>query len=259
MKKLFSIAGSVAFPALLLAAGSAVPVASGQPAKEDWAKTFAVDKKDFVSSGSSRYFRLEPGYELKLEGREGLSKVILIVTVLGETRVVDGVETRVVEERESKGGTLVEVSRNYFALNTADKGIYYFGEAVDIYENGKVTSHEGAWESGRDGARFGLLVPGAPRPGMRFYQEVAPGVAMDRAEVVSITESIRSPAGEFRGCLKTEETTPLEPGAKEYKVYAPGIGLVGDASLVLVSCGFAKKQPGRRMGGYLATSMSSSS
>ncbi len=157
--------------------------------------------------------------------------------MLDETRLVDGVETRVVEERESKGGQLVEISRNFFAFNTADRGVYYFGEEVDIYKNGKVVRHEGAWESGKNGARFGLMVPGQPEVGARFYQEVAPGVAMDRAEIVALDASIRTPAGEFKGCLKFVETTPLEPFARESKIYAPGVGLVKDGSLLLVEYG----------------------
>jgi len=195
-------------------------------AKKVWAESFEVDKRDFVSTGANRYFILEPGYQLKLEGREGLRKVTLFVTVLDETRIIDGVETRVVEEREFKGGRLVEVSRNFFALNSADNGVYYFGEEVDIYKNGKIKGHEGAWESGKDGAKFGLMVPGRPIVGACYYQEIAPGIAMDRAEIVSVTESLKTPAGEYRNCLKTEETTPLEPREKEYKIYAPGLGLV---------------------------------
>ncbi|MGZ5469750.1 MAG: hypothetical protein ACXWG5_11410, partial [Candidatus Aminicenantales bacterium] len=90
-------------------------MASGQTlAQKGWVDTFAVDKKDFVSAGSNTFFRLEPGFRLKLEGREGLRRVTLVITVLEETRLVDGVETRVVEERESKGGRLAEVSRNFF-------------------------------------------------------------------------------------------------------------------------------------------------
>lgn len=205
--------------------------------KKAWVETFDVDKKDFVSTGANRYFILEPGYQLKLEGREGLRKVTLFVTVLDETRVIDGVETRVVEEREFKGGKLVEISRNFFALNSADNGVYYFGEEVDIYKNGKIKGHEGAWESGKDGAKFGLMVPETPIVGACYYQEIAPEAAMDRAEIVSITESLKTPAGEYHNCLKIEETTPLEPREKEYKIYAPGIGLVQDGPLRLVQYG----------------------
>ncbi|MGZ5498220.1 MAG: hypothetical protein ACXWHI_05840 [Candidatus Aminicenantales bacterium] len=222
-------------------------MASGQtPAQKGWVDAFAVDKKDFVSAGSNTFFRLEPGYRLKLEGREGLRRVTLVITVLEETRLVDGVETRAVEERESKGGRLAEVSQNFFAFNTADQGVYYFGEEVDIYRDGKVVGHEGAWESGKDGARFGLMIPGRPEIQARFYQEIAPGVAMDRAKIVSLDASLKTPAGEFKGCLRVAETSPLERGAKEYKLYAPGIGLVKDASLRLVEHGRAEESGPRK-------------
>jgi hypothetical protein len=226
---------------ILTAAGAGLTAAVQDAAKAGWADAFAVDKKGFVSAGSNAYFRLEPGYRLKLEGREGLSRVTLLITVLEETKLVDGVETRIVEERESKNGKLAEVSRNYFAFNSADRGVYYFGEEVDVYKNGQVVSHEGAWESGKNGARFGLMIPGEVELRARYYQEVAPGVAMDRAEIASLHETLKTPAGEFKDCLKVVETTPLEKGAKEYKLYAPGVGLIKDASLLLVEYGFLKK------------------
>jgi hypothetical protein len=217
--------------------GGGLPGLSGQaPAANGWVDTFAVEKRDFVSSGSNAYFRLEPGYRLKLEGSEGLSHVTLVVTVLDGTRLVDGVETRIVEERESKGGRLVEVSRNFFAFNSADRGVYYFGEEVDIYKDGRIVGHEGAWESGKAGARFGLMMPGQPVVGARFYQEIAPGLAMDRAEIVALDTVLKTPAGTFKGCLKVAETTPLE-GGREYKIYAPGVGIIKDGSLVLVESG----------------------
>lgn len=223
-----------ALPAILTAAIAVGLAASAQaPSQTGWIDTFAVDKKDFVSVGSNDYFRLEPGYVLALEK----GKIRLAITVLDETKLVDGVETRVVEERESRGGRLLEISRNYFAFNTTDRGVYYFGEEVDIYKNGQVVAHEGAWESGKNGARFGLMIPGRPVVGARFYQEIAPGVAMDRAEVASLDASIKTPAGAFKGCLKFIETTPLEPLARESKIYAPGIGLVKDGSLLLVEHG----------------------
>lgn len=229
------------------AAGAAVGSGRG-PSPQGWIDRFEVDKKDFVSVGANDYVRLEPGYVLVLEnGRERL-----VISVLEETRLIDGVETRVVEERETKGGELVEISRNFFALNTADRGVYYFGEEVDIYKKGRVVGHEGAWRSGEKGARFGLMVPGRPEKGGRFYQEIAPGVAMDRARVVSIDASIRTPAGEFKGCLEFVETTPLEPLARDTKVYAPGIGLVRDGSLRLVEHG-RKEDRGRSPSGSSRT------
>jgi hypothetical protein len=70
---------------------------------------------------------------------------------------------------------------------------------------------------------------------MKFYNEQAKGVAMDRAEVVSVTDTLTTPAGSFDRCVKTRETTPLEKFAREYKLYAPGVGLIKDGDMVLVS------------------------
>jgi hypothetical protein len=43
---------------------------------------------------------------------------------------------------------------------------------------------------------------------------------------------VQTPAGKFQKCLKTVETTPLEPG-QGFKWYASGIGLIQDGVLKL--------------------------
>jgi len=198
-------------------------------AQPSWRTSFAVDKADLADHGRSPYFILEPGYRLYLEN----GPVRLVLTVLDETRVVDGVKTRVVEERETKGGHVVEVSRNFFAISKRTGDVYYFGEDVDMYKNGRITGHEGAWLSGINGARFGLILPGKPRVGDRYQQEMAPRVAMDRAEVVTVTETYQTPAGTFKNCLRTRETSGLEAGSED-KLWAPRVGLIKDGDLVLI-------------------------
>ena len=190
--------------------------------EEGWQQSFNLDKSTLKNVGENPFFVLKPGYRLTLNGTEDGKKVDLMITVLNETKLVDGVETRIVEERERQNGALVEISRNYYAIDPATKDVYYFGEAVDIYKDGKVVGHKGAWQSGQNGAHFGLMMPGKPQPEQKYYQEMAPGVALDRAEVASLSKSVDTPAGHFTNCLKVEETTPLEPGLIEYKVYAPG-------------------------------------
>jgi len=212
-----------------LVAATAVLLAAEAPQKADFRSTFSVDKTKLSSTGKGTYFILDPGYTLHFQA----GKDTLIITVLEETRIVEGVTTRVVEERETEGGKLAEVSRNYFAVDTATGDVYYFGEDVDMYKNGKVTSHEGAWLSGVNGAKFGLLVPGAPKVGDRYYQESAPKVAMDRAEVLSVGAEVKVPAGVFKNCLHTKETSAIESGSED-KFYAPGVGLIKDADFALV-------------------------
>ena len=202
----------------------------GQSLGEEWTKTFRVNKSVLVTSGPNKYFPLTPGKVLEFHGGD----TVLFVTVTHDTEKVDGVLTRVVEERELEHGKLIEVSRNFFAIDSKTKDVYYFGEDVDMYRNGRIINHEGAWRSGLKGAKFGLFMPGTPRRGFGYYQEIAPGVAMDRAKVVSTQLKVETPAGNYENCLKTEETTPLEPQAKEFKYFAPGVGLVQDADLKLV-------------------------
>ena len=213
------------------------PAASGT--KGAFTDTFDVDKSELSSTGTNRFFVLVPGHTLVLEGIRGGKKGVLVITVLNETKVVDGVETRVVEEKESEDGQVIEISRNFFAISRKTADVFYFGEEVDIYKKGKIVSHDGAWLAGVAGARFGLAMPGSPLLGARYHHEVAPKVAMDRAEILSLSETIDTPAGKLEKCLKTEETTPIEKG-KENKFYAPGIGVVFDGELKLVKHGFVK-------------------
>ena len=206
--------------------------AAQQAARDSWTSDFNVDTADLTTSGRNPYFVLEPGYRLILEG----GKERLVVTVLDETQRIDGVDTRVVEERETESGKLTEVSRNYYAISRRTNSVFYFGEDVDIFRNGTVSAHEGSWASGTGGARFGLMMPGEQLLKGRYYQELAPGVAMDRAEIDSVSESVRTPAGVFQRVLKVAESTPLEI-VHEFKFYAKDIGLVQDGSARLVKYG----------------------
>ena len=218
---------------IILSAMLAVPARSlaGDPGFTD---SFMLDKCVFESRGRNPYFVLEPGFQLLFEGIEGKAFVRLQITVLNETKTIAGVRTRVIEELETHDSQLVEISRNYFAICQQNGSVFYFGEDVDIYENGAVVSHASSWRAGVAGARAGLFMPGLSLLGARYYQEVAPGVAQDRAEILSLTEVVVTPAQTFENCLKTVETTPLEPAAKELKLYAPGIGLIQDGTLKLV-------------------------
>jgi hypothetical protein len=202
---------------------------------ERWMSSFNLEKCDFVPTGENKYFILKPGYQVTLEGEEDGEELKLVMTVLNETKIVNGIETRVIEEKETEGGNLVEISRNYFALCKPANNAIYFGEDVDIYENGEKVSQEGAWLAGQNGSRAGMIMPGKVEVGLKYYQEIAPGVAEDRAKIVSLNGSKVTPAGTFDQVLKTEETNPLKPEEKEFKFYAPGIGLIQEEAIKLVN------------------------
>lgn len=202
-----------------------------------WTDKFDLAACAWSSTGRNDFFVLEPGYQQVLENRDGKDSTRLEITVLDQTRKVGNVETRVVEEKESNNGELVEISRNFFAICGPTNDVFYFGEDVNIFKDGKVYSHEGAWVAEQAGAKAGLFMPARPLLGARFYQEIAPKVAMDRVEIVSDGESLKTPGGEFHDCIKAEETTPLEPGITEYKIHAKGIGIVQDGDLFLTKYG----------------------
>lgn len=209
-------------------------VATSSAQQDGFTTEFRIEERDLETTGRNPYFILEPGYRATLSGDEDGDAIAVIISVLEETEVVDGVVTRVVEEREFKNDVITEISRNFFAICGETNDVFYFGEDVDNYDDeGNLEDHEGAWRAGVDGAMPGLIMPGTIALGSKYFQEVAPEIAMDRAEHVSITETVSTPAGIFGDCLRTEETTPLEPDEVSYKLYAPGVGMVGDDELTL--------------------------
>jgi hypothetical protein len=119
----------------------------------------------------------------------------LTITVLPEGKRIGSLETRAVEKRETENGGLVEVSRNYFAICAPTNSVFYFGEDVDTYKRSKVVGHPGSWRTGLNGARFGLMRQGTIRVGKKYFQEVTPGIAMDRAEIIGAQEAIKTPRG----------------------------------------------------------------
>ncbi|MEE8526788.1 MAG: hypothetical protein V3T72_22875 [Thermoanaerobaculia bacterium] len=193
---------------------------------------------NWCTAGSNHYFPLWPGYALVLEGEEEddgeLVEISSTATVLHETEIVDGVLTRVFEERELEDGELVEVSRNFVAICRETGDLWYFGEDVDDYEDGAIVGHEGAWRAGVDGAQPGILMPGSPMLGARYFEEMAPGVALDQAEIVGMGEEVTVPFGTFTETLETQGTNPLDPGGGDEKFYARGVGNIVDESLQLI-------------------------
>jgi hypothetical protein len=204
---------------------------------QEWKNSFNLEDCNLTPNGSNSYFILEPGYQLVLEGQEDGAQIQLKISVLNETKIVNGTEARVVEEVETEDGEIVEISKNWFVVCKPVNDIFYLGEEVDIYENGKIVNHEGAWEAGVNGARLGMIMPGKAELGLKYYQEFAPKVAEDRAEIVGVDKVIDTPAGKFEKVLETEETNPLNPDEKESKFYAPGVGLIQEETLKLVKYG----------------------
>ena len=159
------------------------------------------------------------GQQWTYEGEEDGVPVSLLITVLDETRLIAGVTTRVIEEREWEDDELLEVSWNYFA-QAGDGTICYFGEDVDIYEEEDEIVHEGAWCADESPNAPGIIMPADPRPGMKFPMESAPGIAEDEGKIVG-SGPVTVPFGRFDETLRVREFNPLD-GGKGFKVFGCG-------------------------------------
>ena len=200
--------------------------------KKVFTTDFRIEECTWANTGRNAYFSLNINDFLRLTD----GQVVLDITVLDQEREVSfvtakgvqlSVTTRVVEELERENGSLIERSRNFFARCVQTNDIHYFGEDVQPAAIG------GAWLAGKDGAQPGVIMPGTFLLGSRYFQEIAPKVALDRAEHVEMGLKVKTEAGTFNGCVRIVETTPLEPGESE-KIYCPGVGLVFDNDLELV-------------------------
>lgn len=167
-----------------------------------------------------------------LEGTEDGKKIRIERTMKAEIhktfQVGDKtVEVLVMEDREIEDGELSEVALDYFAQSD-DGTVYYFGEDVDEYKDGKVISHKGSWLYGKDTQTPGIIIPGNPKVGDKFKSEDVSETINESNEVVSISETVTTPAGVYHDCVRIREA--LADGSIEYKCYAKGVGVVREQS-----------------------------
>jgi hypothetical protein len=183
------------------------------------------DPKDFVARVDNRYFALQPGTRFIYRGTEDGQPEKVVTDITRRQKTILGVKVVVVLDRVFLGGALKEQTLDWYAQDQ-DGNVWYFGEDSKEFENGRVISTAGSWEAGKNGARAGVIMLAHPHVGQSYHQEFAAGVAEDMARVLSVNAKVSVPFGSFKHCLKTAETTPLEPGAKEIKVHCPGVGFV---------------------------------
>lgn len=243
-----SILATFAF-GLLLMAGAAwaqCPIPADQFTPDPaFSSSFMLEQCKFKTKGENPFFPLRPGWRVVLESEEEMAAI----TVLRETRRVDGVNTRVVEELEFEkdGDELVAVERslNFFAHCEQTGSVFYFGEDVEFFdEDGNPIPGTGGWRAGEHGARAGLIMPGTILVGSGYYQEIAPeDSALDKGRIVAIEEGCD--AGDFafeQQCVEIVDTTDCDPDSEDRKVFAAGVGNIVDEDLEVTSFGFVHKR-----------------
>ena len=154
-----------------------------------------------------------------------------VVHVTNAVKIIRGVRCTVVSDRLWESGHLAERTLDYYAQD-ANGTVWYFGEdTAELNAAGKVTSREGTWLAGRDGAKQGVFMPADPRVGQSFRQEYLKGHAEDHFQIVSLNASVQTPAVSSTSAMLTKEWTPLEPDVLDHKVYVRGIGDVSEETV----------------------------
>ncbi|TMA70043.1 MAG: hypothetical protein E6J69_03770 [Deltaproteobacteria bacterium] len=186
------------------------------------------------------YHPFQPGGVKVFRGQKGATASVIVDLYLDGTRTFHvgaaDVPARILQETEFEGGDVGEISQNFFAQ--ADDGtVFYFGELVDKYDNGMVTSHEGSWLVGgptmpSDPPDAGnaqmpaVFMPANPKVGDSFKPEDLFPIVDETVTVKKIGVEVRLPAGRFDNAIQVRETSRLPDSPPETKRYAAGVGVV---------------------------------
>ncbi|MBI5106547.1 MAG: hypothetical protein HZB46_16445 [Solirubrobacterales bacterium] len=170
------------------------------------------------------WFPLVPGTRYVYEGIKDGKPARDVFTVTNATKTIQGVPCVVVQDRLYLGGRLHERTTDWYSQDAAGN-VWYFGESTaELDAHGKVTSTEGSWTAGVDGARPGIFMPAHPRRGQSYRQEYYKGHAEDHFKIIGVLSGVT--ARHAQAALLTREWTPLEPGVIDHKTYVRGIGTV---------------------------------
>jgi hypothetical protein len=205
-------------------AGASTSPSSLAPVHGTYSPT--INPANFVATIDNRYFPLQPGTGYHYKGVRGTTPQTDDELVTHRTRQILGVRCTVVRDVVSEHGAPIELTFDWYAQDKQGN-VWYMGEEALERKHGRFVKASDSWESGVNGAKPGIIMPGNPRPGDTYRQEYyPPGQALDQAQVLG-SASVKVPYGAFRHSLATSEFSPLEPQT-EKKFYAAGLGEVAE-------------------------------
>jgi hypothetical protein len=187
---------------------------------------------------TNTWFPLGRGSVYVYDGQKDGKQARDVMTVTRKTKTIAGIRAAVVADRLLLNGVLAERTTDWYAQDRRGTVLYLGEKTAELNANGKVTSTEGSFLNGRDGAKGGIFMPAHPAVGQSFQQESFKGQAEDRFRILNMATSISTPAVSSQSAMLTEETTPLEPGVVDHKYYVQGIGTVKEQQV-------AGAQPGQ--------------
>jgi hypothetical protein len=192
-------------------------------------KDYDQDNFSRAARIDNRWFPLKPGTQFVYEGHAnrggGLTNHRVIFTVTDLTKVINGVRTLVLWDRDINAGHLVEGELAFHAQDD-DGNVWNFGEYPEEWNKGHFNGAPDSWLAGTDGARAGILMRAEPRLRTPSYlQGWAPKIEFsDAAKIIKTRERTCVPVDCFGRVLVTKEWNTVEKGAYQLKYYAAGVG-----------------------------------
>jgi len=192
---------------------------------------FPPSPGDFVRRVDNPWFPLIPGTTFVYRGVKDGKVAQDVFSVTSETKTIQGIRCTGVRDRLFLAGRLEERTTDWYAQDVHGN-VWYFGESTaELDRAGHVTSTEGSWQAGRNGAQGGIYMTARPKVGQVRRQEYYRGHAEDHFSVLTLRASISVPYVRSSSALLTKEWTPLEPGTLDHKYYVRGIGEVKEVTV----------------------------
>jgi hypothetical protein len=189
------------------------------------------DPAAFTGRVTNPWFPLKRGTTFVYRGVRDGQSARDVVTVTRQTKTIQGVRCVVVKDLLWLDGKLHERTSDWYTQDTRGN-VWYFGEATaELDDQGRVTTREGSWQAGRDGAKAGIYMPAHPAVGYRGRQEFYKGHAEDHFEVLSLHAEVKVPFVSSKRALLTKEWSPLEAGVIDHKYYVRGVGTVREQTV----------------------------
>ena len=220
---------------LLLTNASAVAAsAKSEQSACDQAIHFEHDEFTHPTKINNKWMSLVPGTQFIFDGfinQAGLPVAVphqVVLTVTDLTKVINGVQTVVLWDRDFDDGQLVEAELAFFAQDNAGN-VWNLGEYPEVYENGEFVGAPDTWIAGLRRAQAGIHMLAKPRVGTDEYlQGWAPNIDfLDCATVFKKGQTLCVPVTCYENVLVTDETSPLDPeSGHQRKYHAPGVGII---------------------------------
>ncbi len=206
-----------------------------RPAEASYVSHESFDANKFPASAQvdNQWLPLPPGLVSVLDGvvtEQGVSTPHrIVVTPTDVTKILNGVRTLVVWERDFSDGKLEEEELAFVAQDT-DGVVWNIGEYPEEYEDGKFRGAPSTWIPGNEEAKAGISMQAAPEVGTPAYlQGYAPKIEFeDNGQVSEANQETCVRTGCYQNVLVIDEWNPREQpqDGHQFKYHAPGVGVV---------------------------------